>query len=55
MTFQHQEKQIKSHGQKIANYKFIIGDNVYVFSETLLMEFSGVEKDESMNDAFGFI
>jgi len=34
--------------------KFVIGYNAYVCSETLLMPFSGLEKDEPAKDAFNF-
>jgi len=43
---QHLEKTIQSDDSKAASQKVVIGDNAYVFSETLLTPFSGLEKDE---------
>jgi len=34
--------------------KFVNGNNAYVCSETLLNHFSGVEKDELIQDAHNF-
>jgi len=34
--------------------KFVVGDNAYVCSETLLTPFSGVEKEDPEKDAFNF-
>jgi len=34
--------------------KFVIGENAYVCSETLLTPFSGVDKDEPIKDEFNF-
>jgi len=40
--------------QKLPLRKFVIGDNAYACSETLLTPFSGVVKDEPAKDVFNF-
>jgi len=40
--------------QNLPLRKFLIGDNAYVCSETLLTPFSGLEIDEPAKDAFNF-
>ena len=34
--------------------RFVVGDNAYVCSETLLTPFSGIEKDDPSKDALNF-
>ena len=40
--------------QKLPPRRFVIGDNAYVCSETLLTPFSGREKNDPSKDAFNF-
>jgi len=40
--------------QKLPPKKFVVGDNAYICSETLLTPFSGVEKEDPAKDAFNF-
>jgi len=40
--------------QKLPPRRFVIGDNAYVCSETLLTPFSGIEKNDPSKDAFKF-
>jgi len=41
--------------QKLPPRRFVVGDNAYDCSETLLTPFSGIEKDDPSKDAFNFI
>jgi len=38
--------------QKLPPKKFVVGDNAYFCSETLLTPFSGAEKEDPARDAF---
>jgi len=40
--------------QNLPPRKFVVGDNAYVCSETLLTPFSGVEKEDPAKDVFYF-
>ena len=40
--------------QKLPLRRFVVGDNAYVCSETLLDPLSGVEKDDPSKNAFSF-
>jgi len=40
--------------QKLPPRKFVVGDNAYVCSETLLTPFSGVEKEDPAKDELNF-
>ena len=40
--------------QKLPPRRFVVGDNAYDCSETLLTPFSGIEKDYPSKDAFNF-
>jgi len=40
--------------QNLPIRKFVIGDNAYVCSETLLTPFSGQEKNDPAKDSFNF-
>ena len=51
ITLQHLKRQLSLMIQKMPLRRFVVGDNAYVCSETLLTPFSGVEKDPS-KDAF---
>jgi len=46
--------QISQMIQKLPPRRYVIGDNAYVFSETLLTPFSGNEKKDPAKDAFNF-
>ena len=48
MTLQQLESQ------KLPPRKFVVGDNAYICSETLLTPFSGVDKEDPAKDAFNF-
>ena len=40
--------------QKLPPKKFVVGDNAYIYSGTLLTPFSSVEKEHPAKDAFNF-
>jgi len=40
--------------QKMPLRRFVVGDNAYVCSRTLITPFSGVEKDDPAKDSFNF-
>jgi len=54
MTLQHSKKQNQSNDSKVAQRRFVIGDNSYICSETLLTPFSGNEKNGPSKGAFNF-
>ena len=39
---------------KVVTKKIVVGDNAYIYSETLLTPFSSVEKEDPAKDAFNF-
>jgi len=50
----YRKTQFSQLVQKLSPWKFVIGDNAYMCSDTLQMPFSGLEKVEPAKDAFNF-
>ena len=54
MTLQHLKIQFSQMIQKMPLRRFVVGENAYICSETLLTPSSGVENDDPSKDAFKF-